>query len=67
MLSMPVMEQVHQRAGQNQQVRKKSEKMGAVFGPQEKGSNGQESVQNPPAAPDVGSLGKVHIVHGYLQ
>jgi hypothetical protein len=50
---MPAMtmmhEQVHQRAGQQDQVRQDTEQVGAVLRKQQKPRNGEKSVEHPPA------------------
>lgn len=50
-MTMPVMvEQMHQGAGENQQVGKDAEQVRLVLGPQEKGSDREKADQYPPAA-----------------
>jgi hypothetical protein len=46
--AVPVMEQVHQRAGEQQQVRQHAERVGAVFGEQQNPGDSGESPKDQP-------------------
>jgi hypothetical protein len=68
MVTMPMMKQVHQRAGGKEQVGKDAEKVCPVFRPQEEGSRQKESHKHPLAAAGcvMASVMLACVVHGCL-